>query len=90
MQGKSKPGNAGYAGYEYQIEVTIWAALDLMVAKHATDEVTIEPPCDEDFEAAVDDPSPLCLRLQLRETNSISSYRRGARAHVPLPKWGSG
>jgi hypothetical protein len=36
-------GNSGYAGYEYQIEVTVWAALDLLLAKGATDEVVIEP-----------------------------------------------
>lgn len=57
------PGNPGYAGYEYQIEVTVWVALDLLLAKGATNEVVIEPRSDEDLEAAVKDPSTASLGL---------------------------
>ncbi|WP_180900508.1 hypothetical protein [Martelella soudanensis] len=56
-------GNPGYAGYEYQIEVTVWVALDLLLAKGATGEVVIEPRSDEDLEAAVIDPSTASLGL---------------------------
>lgn len=45
-------GNPGYAGYEYQVEVTVWVALDLLLAKGATNEVVVEPRSDEDLEAA--------------------------------------
>lgn len=45
------PGNPSYGGYEYQILVTIWAALDLILAKLLTDHIVIEPPSHEDIEA---------------------------------------
>lgn len=60
---RSKPGNPGFAGYQYQIEVTIWVALDLMLAKRGTEEVEIEPRSDEDLKAAVKDPSLASLGL---------------------------
>jgi len=60
---RSKPGNPGFAGYQYQTEVTIWVALDLMLAKGAAEEVVIEPRSDEDLEAAVGDPSKASLGL---------------------------
>jgi hypothetical protein len=58
---RRKPGNLGFAGYQYQIEVTIWVALDLMLAKGLADEVVIEPRSDEDLEASVIDPSVASL-----------------------------
>lgn len=45
------PGNPSYGGYEYQILVTIWVALDLILAKLLTDHIVIEPPSHEDIEA---------------------------------------
>lgn len=45
------PGNPSYGGYEYQILVTIWSALDLIFAKLLTDHIVIEPPSHEDIEA---------------------------------------
>ena len=60
---KRSAGNPGYAGYEYQIDVTLWIALDLMIAKEATDALVIEPPSDEDIEAAVIDPDEALLGL---------------------------
>ena len=53
----TKPGNPGYAGYEYQITVTVWVALDLMLVKMATTQIQVEPRSDEDIEAAVKDPA---------------------------------
>ena len=60
---RKQAGNTGYAGYEYQIEVTIWVALDLIFAKAVTNELTIEPPSHEDLEAAVHDSDELVLDL---------------------------
>ena len=52
--GGSRPaGNPSYAGYEYQISVTVWAALDLMLAKGVTEALRVEPPSPEDIEAAL-------------------------------------
>jgi hypothetical protein len=56
-------GNPGYAGYEYQIDATVWVALDLVMAKEVTDAVIIEPRSDEDIEAAVMDPNKASLGL---------------------------
>lgn len=53
---RPKVGNPGYAGYEYQITVSVWVGLDLMLVKGAASQVTIEPRSDEDLEAAVVDP----------------------------------
>ena len=60
---KPSLGNSGYAGYEYQIEVTIWIALDLILAKARTDALNVEPQSHEDIEASVDDPDNAFLDL---------------------------
>ncbi|WNH52080.1 sigma 54-interacting transcriptional regulator [Stenotrophomonas oahuensis] len=51
-----KAGGAGtdaLAGYEYQIDVSVWLALDLMLASKLTQEITLEPSTQEDLEADV-------------------------------------
>ena len=93
---RRKAGNPGFAGYEYQIEVTIWVALDLMLAKNATTEVMIEPRSDEDLEAAVQDSGAASLgltavseRLDLivqAKTRSGSPWSTSAIADVLLGK----
>jgi hypothetical protein len=60
---KRARGNPGYAGYEYQIDVTMWVALDLIIAKEATRMMVIEPPSDEDIEAAVTNSDSAALGL---------------------------
>lgn len=60
---RTKSGNPGYAGYEYQIGVTAWVALDLMLAKHAADAITIEPQSDEDIEVAIRNPEIAMLGI---------------------------
>lgn len=93
---RRKAGNPGFAGYEYQIEVTIWVALDLMLAKNATTEIMIEPPSDEDLEAAIQDSGAASLdltapgeRLDLvvqAKTRSGSPWSTSAIADVLLGK----
>jgi hypothetical protein len=56
-------GSRSYAGYEYQISVTVWVALDLMLAKELTDSLTIEPPSQEDIEAALIAPEQASLDI---------------------------
>ncbi len=60
---RRNPGNPGFSGYEYQIEVTVWVALDLMLAKGASEEIEIEPRSEEDLQAAVTDPAAASLGL---------------------------
>jgi shikimate kinase len=49
-------GKPAYAGYEYQSAVTVWAGLELIVAKELAKAVTVELRSDEDFEAATKAP----------------------------------
>jgi hypothetical protein len=39
------------AGYEYQIDVSVWLALDLVLANKLTHELVLEPATQEDLEA---------------------------------------
>lgn len=48
-------GAAALAGYDYQIDVSIWLALDLMLSRKLTDRVTLEPASEEDLEAELTD-----------------------------------
>ena len=68
---KRRTGNPGYSGYEYQIEVTIWIALDLMLAKSGTNELDIEPPSHEDIEASIHDPNSALLGLAAQASDRV-------------------
>lgn len=71
---RRKPGNRGFSGYEYQIGVSVWVALDLILAKGGTDEIEIEPRSEEDLQAAVKDP----------EVASLGLVAQGAQVHLNL------
>ena len=60
-------GNSGFTGYEYQIDVTVWLAIDLLLGQAVTDEIVVEPASHEDIEAAVSDPARARLDLGLRD-----------------------
>lgn len=53
----SKPGFPGgsssYGGYEYQISVTVWVGLDLLLVRGSTEALTIEPGSQEDVQACL-------------------------------------
>jgi hypothetical protein len=59
----SRPRNPSFAGYEYQITVTAWVALYLMLAKDGAQELAIEPQSQEDIEAEVRDPGTSSLKV---------------------------
>ncbi len=82
---RRNPGNSGFSGYEYQIEVTIWVALDLMLAKAATDEVIIEPRSEEDLEAAVTDPAAASLGLTAQGARLDLILQAKTRSGSPWP-----
>ena len=46
----SGSGSAAVAGYEYQIDVSVWLALELVVVARLTEEMTLEPASEEDLE----------------------------------------
>ncbi|ADP70687.1 hypothetical protein Rvan_1430 [Rhodomicrobium vannielii ATCC 17100] len=49
------PGTQALNGFWYQVNVSVWAALDLLLAKKAANEVILEPTSQEDLEADLDD-----------------------------------
>ena len=67
------PGQPDLEGYLYQLDVSLWAALDLLLVKRRTDQVVVEPTGDEDLEAdlAADDPGPVETGATLALTRLI-------------------
>ena len=51
-------GSAAVAGFEYQIGVSVWLALDLILASKLTQEMVLEPASQEDLEAKLEDYAP--------------------------------
>jgi len=51
-------GAASLDGYEYQIDVSVWLALDLVLASKLAQEVILEPCSQEDLEAELSDLEP--------------------------------
>lgn len=51
MKNAKAGGQAGYTGYEFQIHVTVWVALELMLASRSTDVIEVEPASHEDIAA---------------------------------------
>ena len=57
----NNPGGAGrdgLAGYEYQMDVSVWLALDLLVANKLAHELVLEPASQEDLEANLEELEP--------------------------------
>src|SRR5687768_14308532 len=48
-------GLPALAGYDYQIDVSVWLALSLVLDKKLTDELILEPRGQDDVEANLDD-----------------------------------
>lgn len=44
-------GGDALAGFDYQIDVSVWLALDLILANRLTDQLELEPASEEDIEA---------------------------------------
>ena len=53
-----RAGAGALEGFEYQIDVSIWLALDLILASKLTDECVLEPISQEDFEADLHENEP--------------------------------
>lgn len=76
-------GNRSYAGYEYQIDVTVWVALDLMLAKGVTDALVIEPRSREDIEATLHNPDEALLGITGTGTHYDLVLQAKSRATDP-------
>ena len=66
--GQSRPGNPSYAGYEYQVEVSVWLALELLLRQDVAESVVIEPRSQEDIEAELRVPSDDALSFVSADT----------------------
>ncbi len=79
-------GAASLAGYEYQIDVSVWLALDLVVVSQQTGELELEPASQEDLEARLGDAQPgrLVSRVPMNGyTLVVQAKRRGGDAWTP-------
>lgn len=72
MYDKTTSAPAGLAGYYYQVDASIYLALDLMLAQKRLDEITLEPANHED------------LAADLREETQVSSTTRIIIGGYPL------
>ncbi len=62
-------GGDSLAGYDYQIDVSVWLALDLMLANKLTQVLVLEPASQEDIEAKLEETEvgPLATQVTLNE-----------------------
>lgn len=58
VDGGGGSGGDALAGYEYQIDVSVWLALDLILANRSTQELFLEPASQEDIEAELEENEP--------------------------------
>lgn len=64
-------GSHSIAGYEYQIDVSVWLALDLVLANRLAHELLLEPASEEDIEADLAENEP----GRLTSTATMDGYR---------------
>jgi hypothetical protein len=86
VEGESGSGAASLAGYEYQIDVSVWLALDLILVSRQAQELLLEPASQEDLEADLSDPEPGRLVNQVPMsgyTLVVQAKRRGGNAWTP-------
>ncbi|KQR36027.1 hypothetical protein ASF91_20730 [Rhizobium sp. Leaf155] len=67
QNGQDAAGSGAYslAGYDYQIDVSIWLALDLLLANRVAQSIELEPATEEDIEAELADSDPGRLSTQV-------------------------
>lgn len=64
-------GSYAVAGYDYQIDVSVWLALDLALASKLTQELVLEPGSEEDIEASLQEFEP----SHVTSNAQLDSYR---------------
>ncbi|MEF3698227.1 hypothetical protein [Desulfolutivibrio sp.] len=79
-------GADSLAGYEYQIDVSVWLALDLVLISQSAEELILEPTTQEDLEITLTDSEPgrLVSRLPMPGyTLIVQAKLRGGDAWTP-------
>lgn len=76
--GSDKAVSAPLTGYEYQIDVSVWLALDLILANRLCHEVELEPASQEDLEATLLDtePGPVTSTLSIEQYRLVVQAKR--------------
>lgn len=71
-------GNWSLKGFDYQVDVSVWLALDLMVAAKMTSEMTLEHVSEEDLEADIEDfePGPVADSVPMHGYRLIVQSKR--------------
>lgn len=64
-------GGHSIAGYDYQIDVSVWLALDLVLSSRLTGEIVLEPATEEDLEADLEPYEP----SRVSSTVPMDGYR---------------
>lgn len=89
----SEPSKAGSGapaleGYLYQVDVSVWAALDLVLAKKLAAAVELEPCSQDDVEAVLPDTDPGQMALGARTNQRMlaiqAKMRTGESQHDVL------
>ncbi|WP_429227312.1 hypothetical protein [Inquilinus ginsengisoli] len=83
---ESGSGAASILGYEYQIDVSVWLALDLVVLSRWAETMVLEPATQEDLEAtlAYSEPGRLVNRVSMTSyTLIVQAKRRSGDAWTP-------
>lgn len=75
---KAGSGSHSMTGYEYQIDVSVWLALDLVLASEFSKEVVLEPATEEDIEADLAETEP----GRVVTTVKVEQYRLIAQAKL--------
>lgn len=57
-QKRAGSGSHSMTGYEYQIDVSVWLALDLVLSSELTNELVLEPATEEGIEADLAETEP--------------------------------
>lgn len=71
-------GGGSLAGYEYQIDVSVWLALDLLIGSKQAREMLLEPASQEDLEAELEEFEPGIVTGDA----SFASYRLVVQAKL--------
>lgn len=100
MSDEDGGGNPSYAAYEYQIEVTAWIAVDLLLARRLCEKIEIEAKTKEDVEADIahqfpttglDAGTSLTIQIKTKSTGawSAAAFAKVLRGEFPRGDDGS-
>lgn len=79
LAGEQKPTSAGTSldGYFYQLNVSVWIALDLLLEKRLAGELTLEPAQEDDLETEIEEePDALTQKIAVQNYQLVVQCKR--------------